>query len=746
LRAPDSGEMLTAPPGRLHSRPQTSEHMRTYYTDFGRRLAIAPSALRRTLSTLLAFSPLLFGVPVVMGIAISIGHLLSTGHPVLFWEATVNDDAEQLYLGHTLYNDPAHGYVGLFYTPLYPALISLVDHIHLWSGWSVLLTFGASTSLLGLAAGLAYNPTGPTRRSVQLLAALGIGGLAYWCVSGMELSLLANGRGDQLAWAFALFGLIAVADFGRSPPRRHVVLAALLLSAAFWTKQTTIGVAILAVAWVLVLAFLSVLRGRSAWLFVAVLVGVNLALLLAQNVLTEGREFYVTFELPLAMWSSSNYGPLIVNGAETCELMVPFIAATWLASIVAAARDRHRRANAATLRRLLAGSDPTGRRILLLSLYVIFGFVLAVYFRRAQGTGGNHFIGVVWTLGLLAAIGWRVAQRNYGTATTAGIGVALFFGLSQIGPARSVLVSTGLGIPALEQVDSWHELSPTLLAAARNHTIYLPELSDLNVPEGGPLYTDFYHIADLLAAGRQPTYLVQALLNRRIEYVGFFGLENLFTSSHGKWEEHYLWKLDEVIAARYQESSNLPGLLERRAGPEHDVWMRRCFGPFAAAGVSFRIGHGGGFWCSFAADQLGLVRAPTPLSEVLTTQPVHASGTVTVTIAKSAFSQADLVLEHGRTPFWTARVTPSPTDSHDVVIETSLDGAPLGSTSVPAMRRSGGKRSLLLDLTINNGHIGIPVRSGTGAATLTAPAMQATFALIATEGASVDLSRAHLAS
>jgi hypothetical protein len=718
--------------------------MRTYDPSFHRRLTIAPSQRRRALSTLIAVSPLLFGVPVVIGIAASVGHLLSTGHPLLYWDATVNDDAEQLYLGHTLYNNPAHGYVGLLYTPLYPVLISLFDHIHLWDGWSVLLTIGASTALLGLAARLAYAPTGPMRRSARLLAALGIGGLAYWCVSGMELSLLDNGRSDQLAWAFALFGLIAVADFGRSPSRRRVVLAALLLSAAFWTKQTTIGVAILAGAWVLGLAFLSVLRRRSAWLFVAVLGGVNLALLLAQNLLTDGWEFYLTFELPFAMWSTSDYGPLIVTGAEACELMVPFVAATWLAGLIAAARDRRHRTSAATLRSLLAANDPTSRRVLLLGLYVIFGFVLAVYTLRAEGTASNQFIGVVWALGLLAAIGWRVAQRDAGAAATASIGVALFFGLTQIGPTRGALASAGFNTPALEQVNFWKETPPAFLALARHHTVYFPEASDLNVPEGGPLYTDFYHVANLLAAGQQPTYLVQALLNRRFEYVEDFPIDNLFTSSHGMWEENYLWKLDEVIGARYRRSSTV-GLLERRAGPERDPWMRRCFGPFTAAGASFRIGRGGGFWCSFASDQLRLVKTPTPFSEVLTTQPVHASGAVTVTIAKSASSQANLVDEHERTPFWNAQVTPSPTDSHDVVVSTYLNGAPLGSTSVTAGQRSSGGHSLLVHLILNDGRAGIPVRTGPGAATLTAPATQATFALIATQGAAVDLSTAHLA-
>lgn len=148
------------------------------------------AARKRIAGSLLIASPLLFGVPVALGIVISVIRLLGTHYPDLGWATTVNSDAEELYLGHTLFQNPAHGYTGLAYTPLFPELTSLLCHIYLWNGWPLLLVIGASVALATLAARIAYLPSGPTARVVRMLGAAGIGGFAYWCVSSVSLSLL----------------------------------------------------------------------------------------------------------------------------------------------------------------------------------------------------------------------------------------------------------------------------------------------------------------------------------------------------------------------------------------------------------------------------------------------------------------------------------------------------------------------------------------------------------------------------
>jgi hypothetical protein len=707
------------------------------------RAIAAPRPSRRSLGLLLTASPLLFGAPLALGLLISIARLLNTPYPYLGWATTINIDAEQIYLGHTLYQSPAVGYTGALYTPLFTAVAGLLNHISLWGGWSVLVVIGASLSLLVLAARLAYAPAGLGSRALRMLGAAGVGTIAYWCVSSMEIPALMEARPDQLAWAFALFGLIAVADFGPSPSRRRVVGASLLLSAAFWTKQPAIGAALLALAWTSVLAALSLIDRRRALLFAGLLAGINLACLAALNLLTHGWELYFNFEMPLAQPSPSDIWPLVKSGLDACLLAAAFVAATWLAGVAAAGATRsgHPRDR---LRRLLSADDPLGRRTLLLGLQVIFGFALAVYFRRAN----NQFVGVVWTLGLLAATGWCVAQRSAATATATGGCVLLFFVLLQLQPIRDLATQAGAAVPTLDQAVGWEETSPEYRAWARSHTLYTMELSDLNITQGVPLYPDYPHIADLLAAGRQPMYFVKALLNRRFEGVTPFPLENGFVAGEGKWEENYLWKLDEVIGARYRAAPGLPqGVLERRPGPERETWMRNCFGPFAVRGVGFRIRHGGGFWCSFSPNRLALVRTPAPASEVLTTTSTHIGGAIEIDLAPRTHGPIYLALEHESAPGWTARISwPHPT-SRKLVISTYLHGAQLGAATVSAAKLPRGRRSLRVDLTDAGPHgPGAPRAQAPGVALLAVPAAPATFAIVATSGTTFDLRAARFAA
>jgi hypothetical protein len=733
--------------------------------------------------SLLVITPLLFGVPVALGIAISVIRLLGTGYPDLGAATLVNSDAEQLYLGHTLYQNPAHGYTGTAYTPLFAAVTSLLYHIYLWNGWPLLLVIGAGVALATLAARIAYLPAGLRGRVVRVLGAAGVGGIAYWCVSSIG-GRIDDPTTDQVAWAFALFGLVAVADFGREPSRRRVVLAALLLCAGVWAKQTTIGVAVLALAWVFGLAASSMLSRKAAQLFTAVLVGVNLALLLVLNLLTDGWEYYYNFEFAAREATASLNASYAIVELRCCALAVVFVGLVWLAGGARAARRWRRssgrsqvRAPTDSLRRLLAADDPTGRRALLLGLYAVFGFVLALYFLRKQGASVNQFIGVVWALGLLGAAGWRVAQRHAGAAAAAGGCVALYFALLQLGPVREMVEkpravlygfgrqSNNITLAPLENAVQWPQISSELRSWAKDHTLYLPIYSDLNVPRGGPLYPNEENILDKLAAGQQPMFLVRALLERRFDAVAPLFEEDEYASGYGKWEENYMWKLNEVIAAGYVAEPGLPSspagsasppyayvagepgtaaLLGRRPGPDRAAWMSHCFGPFAAGGASFRIHRGGGFWCSFQRDRLQLLRAPTPLSEVVTTQPVRLAGTIALSLEGRASAQVNLVLEDGHAT-WMAQVTVPPGNPHDLAVFTSLGGASLGSTLVNAADLPGGRREVRLSVTTTTASVlAPPVSLGAGEAMLTAPAAKAPFAMVATNGSAFDLNAMRL--
>jgi hypothetical protein len=160
---------------------------------------------------------------------------------------------------------------------------------------------------------------------------------------------------------------------------------------------------------------------------------------------------------------------------------------------------------------------------------------------------------------------------------------------------------------------------------AAGHLVYHPTWSDLNVRRQRVLYPNYFNIADLLAAGRQPMYLIHAFLDRRFDAVLPFPRGDIYTSGYGKWEDNYLWKLNAVIAARYVAAPGVPaGMLARRPGPELDPWMRTCFGPFPAGGASWRIGHGGGFWCQASPNGAITMReTPAPETELRTTEAVR---------------------------------------------------------------------------------------------------------------------------
>ena len=255
-------------------------------------------------------------------------------------------------------------------------------------------------------------------------------------------------------------------------------------------------------------------------------------------------------------------------------------------------------------------------------------------------------------------------------------------------------------------------------------------------------------ITDKLASGLQPMFLVRALVERRFDAVApfsFVEFNDEYASGFGKYEENYMWKLNEVIAAGYVEEPGLPlppadfpsppyaygagepekaALLGRRPGPDRAAWMSHCFGPFAAGGASFRIHRGGGFWCSFQPGRLQLVRAPTPLSEVVTTQPVRLAGTIAVSLEGRASDKVNLVLEDGPAT-WMASVSVPPGSSRDLKVSTYLGGAWLGSTLVNAVDLPGGRREVRLNVTTTSVAVPAPpVSGGAGEATLTAPATQ----------------------
>jgi hypothetical protein len=119
------------------------------------------------------------------------------------------------------------------------------------------------------------------------------------------------------------------------------------------------------------------------------------------------------------------------------------------------------------------------------------------------------------------------------------------------------------------------------------------------------------------------------------------------------------------------------------------------------------------------------------------------AGTIAVSLEGRASAQVNLVLEDGHAT-WMAQVTVPPGKSHDLAVFTSLGGASLGSTLVNAVDLPGRRREVRLSVTPTHAPPAPPVSLGAGEATLTAPATKVPFALVATDGATIDLTAMHL--
>jgi len=309
------------------------------------------------------------------------------------------------------------------------------------------------------------------------------------------------------------------------------------------------------------------------------------------------------------------------------------------------------------------------------SLASLLMFLIAVvvpisfFFRQKIGADDNYYIGVAWALAFLAAIGWRRARAGIGTGlAAAGVLVAVFAAMVAVSPGaeeedrlNSVNLPNLARTTTADQHDTWltvffprpglvplnepGSVLPELRAYARGHLVYSEGLGDINLRPQGVVWPNYDNFSGNLAAGQQPGYLLDAWLDRRFDAMtppfNTDERKEQFVSGSGRWEENYLWKLNRVIRAGYQDSPTLPDeLYERRPGPHAAPWMRTCFGPFAAAGTTWRINRGGGFWCRPpGTDRLELRDTPAPYTDVRTSEEVTgASGTLGVSgPARGAF-------------------------------------------------------------------------------------------------------------
>ncbi|MGI8441125.1 MAG: hypothetical protein ACR2NV_13195 [Thermoleophilaceae bacterium] len=459
---------------------------------------------------------------------------------------------------------------------------------------------------------------------------------------------------------------------------------------------------------------------------------------------------------------------LLFPGLILLVLLVALLAATL------GAREGLRRRRAAAA----PGSPPDAVPIAwglgsLLAVFLAVGIPLSFVFRQKVGADDNYYVGLVWAVAFVGALGWRRARARRDASLVAAAGLlALFAAMAVISPGPEAEGrQNAVNLPELARTDpgqeseSWltvffprtglvplnqpDEVAPDLRAYARTHLVYSDGYGDLNVRPQGLVWPNYDNFSGNLAGGIPPGYLLEAWLDRRFDAVsGPFETDERkeeFASGGGQWEENYLWKLNAVIRAGYEKRTVLPeDLWERRPGPSAAPWMRTCFGPFEVGGTAWRINRGGGFWCRPpGTDRLELRDTPAPYSDVRTTGEVtSAEGALGVALPRpGAF---DVSFEREGEPPTRLHGTPAP--GGGVLLSVYRGTTPTGRATVPGRR---GVRGPAVELTLTRGADPGALRlsvTGPGRATLGVPSLEggAVLRLGATRGSGARFELARL--
>jgi hypothetical protein len=579
-----------------------------------------------------------FGAAIALGILLTLWELIGMAHPAPSFGYYIYDDALQMYGGHWPYQDPAVGYVGLLYPPLHTALLAGLLHIHKWSGWGPVVHTIAQVALAGIVASVAYRRDGvPRAKALRVLEAIAFGLVAEWLISSNN-SLGPNGAGpDVMAWALGLSGILLVRR-GLNGSRRALIWSIVLLSAAFWSKQPALAAAMAATCWAVLAAVLGVTTWRRAAGFIAAMAVVNLVVFGALMLATHGWLLFYMYELGSRHnWGTRSYGWIIGRAWPWFRLELAFAAVLLVPGAVGWARGRR----VAVPRRLRAlAADQDAQTFAILLIFLVIATTMETFFQRKQGADLEHLLGQLWALMLVAALAWRCAGRTARTRLGAGlvVGALAILGLLAGGPAV-----TGLRlreIVTVQHYESREEVLDTLSSIGLS--VYQQRTGDVGVRDG--IMPPNYSVCDMTAAGLPATGFERELAARRWDViVAPFAAWEAYCSGFGKWEENYFWKINVLIDTGYYVGTQFPvPLVVRRPDPAaartaHQ--LLHCFAPYRLAGVLFRIGHGGGFWCqaTWTVPKLRLDSIPAGRSQILTDGTVTSlEGSLVITMPKRA--------------------------------------------------------------------------------------------------------------
>ena len=171
---------------------------------------VGPVPLQRLLRVGLAGLPVIFAVPILVALVQGIANIVAQGHPFFGDISGTATDARAITLGSPLYQDPAAGYTPLVYPPVMTLLSAGLDELKAWDGWTVILSIAADVTLIAVGTRLALGSLRGTavERTAAVAGAVGIGAMAFWLMAFVPFNFAYSPRPDQLAWAFALVGLV----------------------------------------------------------------------------------------------------------------------------------------------------------------------------------------------------------------------------------------------------------------------------------------------------------------------------------------------------------------------------------------------------------------------------------------------------------------------------------------------------------------------------------------------------------
>jgi hypothetical protein len=407
--------------------------------------------------------------------------LLRLSYPLdLEWmEGGVLTHALRLAAGQPLYAEPSVDFVSFLYTPLYPAVVGVLSKpfglsYGLGRAVSILAFSGALALLVAAVRGVARQYESEELPAVATTA--GLLGAAAVCLAfpfcGAFFDLV---RCDSLWLLLVSAGLYSCSP-GRSMKR--VVIGALLLALAFFTKQTAAPFMVAAAAAVALTSGI----GR-ALVFSAVAFGSTAAAILVGQHLTEGWLWTYIYRLHQSheilyerIWPETprllfDYGFVLLLPVAACLLVV------------------------AVRRRL-------SRRLFYWASMAATGLATAAVGSATQGAYDNAYIPAVY-FGALLSAACVVELSALAASLVASTRGAVWSTGERHRPWRGslrIFGLLGLGLLSAHAVIRWPDLSPVVpnqqdRAEARRFLAYLIEQGPRVFVPGHPFYS-------VLAGGR----------------------------------------------------------------------------------------------------------------------------------------------------------------------------------------------------------------------------------------------------